>query len=107
MAGRAFLAFILFFLIANPLTYQVTRKVFGGIASTDGLPTQVGVLLHAFVFVMLSKFVMRRFSGYKGRPGDRDAGAAHAAAAEAIRQRLAREMAQKDRCMYKYGAEFR
>jgi hypothetical protein len=68
MAGRAFLAFILFFLIANPLTYKVTRKVFGGIASTDGLPTQVGVLLHAFVFVMLSKFVMRRFSGYKGNP---------------------------------------
>jgi len=64
MAGRAFLAFILFFLIANPLTYKVTRKVFGGIASTDGLPTQVGVLLHAFVFVMLSKFVMRRFAGY-------------------------------------------
>jgi hypothetical protein len=24
----------------------------------------VGVLLHAFVFVMLSKFVMRRFAGY-------------------------------------------
>ena len=66
MAGRAFLAFILFFLIANPLTYKVTRKVFGGIASTDGLPTQVGVLLHAFVFVMLSKFVMRRFSSYGG-----------------------------------------
>jgi hypothetical protein len=45
----------------------VTRKVFGGIASPDGLPTQVGVLLHAFVFVMLSKFVMRRFSGYASR----------------------------------------
>jgi len=66
MAGRAFLAFIIFFLIANPLTYKVTRKVFGGIASPDGMPTQVGVLLHAFVFVMLSKFVMRRFSGYGG-----------------------------------------
>jgi len=64
MGGRAFLTFILFFLIANPLTYKVTRKVFGGIASTDGMPTQVGVLLHAFVFVMLAGFLMRRFSRY-------------------------------------------
>lgn len=64
MAGRAFLAFILFFLIANPLTYKITRRAFSGIASADGMPTQAGVLVHAFVFVLLSKFVMRRFSGY-------------------------------------------
>jgi hypothetical protein len=64
MAGRAFLAFILFFLIANPLTYKITRRAFSGIASADGMPTQAGVLVHAFVFVILSKFVMRRFSGY-------------------------------------------
>ena len=64
MGGRAFLAFILFFLVANPLTYKITRGVFSGIASPDGLPSQVGVLLHAFVFVMLSKFVMGRYSRY-------------------------------------------
>jgi len=64
MGGRAFLTFILFFLIANPLTYKVTRRVFGGIASPDGLPSQVGVLLHAFVFVMLAGFLMRRYSRY-------------------------------------------
>jgi hypothetical protein len=64
MAGRAFLAFILFFLVANPLTYKITRRAFSGIASTDGMPTQAGVLVHAFVFVLLSKFVMRRFSRY-------------------------------------------
>jgi len=64
MAGRAFLTFILFFLIANPLTYKITRRAFSGIASADGMPTQAGVLVHAFVFVMLAKFVMRRFSRY-------------------------------------------
>ena len=103
MAGRAFLAFILFFLIANPLTYQVTRKVFGGIASTDGLPTQVGVLLHAFVFVMLSKFVMRRFSGYKGGAGTANAAMrARLQAEDALR---AVQQTQRDRCMAKYGAQ--
>ena len=64
MAGRAFLAFILFFLVANPLTYKITRRAFSGIASADGMPTQAGVLVHALVFVLLSKFVMRRFSRY-------------------------------------------
>lgn len=58
------LPFLLFFMIANPLTYKMTRKVFGGIASPEGLPTQVGVLLHAFVFVMLLKFVLKRLSQY-------------------------------------------
>jgi hypothetical protein len=28
------------------------------------MPTQVGVLLHAFVFVMLAGFLMRRYSRY-------------------------------------------
>jgi len=64
MGGRAFLTFILFFLVANPLTYKITRRAFSGIASADGIPTQVGVLLHAFVYVMLAGFLMRRYSRY-------------------------------------------
>jgi hypothetical protein len=64
MGGRAFLTFILFFLVANPLTYKITRRAFSGIASTDGMPTQAGVLVHALVFVLLARFLMRRFSRY-------------------------------------------
>ena len=58
------LKFILFFLLANPAAYKLTRKAVGGIASPDGLPTQLGVLVHALVFVLLMRFLYRRFSRY-------------------------------------------
>jgi len=58
------LAFLLFFLVANPMTYKLTRQAIGGLASPDGLPTQAGVLVHALVFVLLMKFIKRRFSRY-------------------------------------------
>jgi hypothetical protein len=54
------LAFVLFFLIANPMTYKLTSKlpVVGGmITDASGKPTQVGVLIHALVFVLLMHFV--------------------------------------------------
>ena len=61
---RFLLALALFFVIANPAMFKLTRKVFGGmVASTDGLPTQAGVLLHALVFVLAGRFV-GRFSRY-------------------------------------------
>lgn len=50
------LAFILFFLVANPMTYSVTGSlpVLGPyITDNYGMPTQVGVLVHALVFVLL------------------------------------------------------
>ena len=58
------LKFILFFLLANPAAYKLTRKAVSGIASPDGLPTQLGVLVHALVFVLLMRFLYRRFSRY-------------------------------------------
>ena len=58
------LKFILFFLLANPAAYKLTRKAVSGIASADGLPTQLGVLVHALVFVFALRFLYRRFSGY-------------------------------------------
>jgi len=66
MPGRIIIPFIAFFLISNPMTYKITRSISGAIASPEGLPTQVGVLLHALVFVLLVKFLMRLFrrSGY-------------------------------------------
>ena len=61
---RFLLALALFFVIANPALFKLTRKVFGSVvASPEGLPTQAGVLLHALVFVLAGRFV-GRFSRY-------------------------------------------
>lgn len=62
---KFFLALLLFFIVANPATFKLTRKVLGAIASPDGLPTQLGVAVHALVYVLLTGFVMRRFSRYE------------------------------------------
>ena len=41
----------LFAVIASPMTYRLTRDVFGGwVASPSGCASQSGVLLHAAVF---------------------------------------------------------
>jgi hypothetical protein len=65
---RFLLAVALFFVIANPALFKLTRKVFGSVvASADGLPTQAGVLLHALVFVLAGRFV-GRFSRYADEP---------------------------------------
>jgi hypothetical protein len=61
---RFLLAVALFFVIANPAMFKLTRKVFGSmVASAEGLPTQAGVLLHALVFVLAGRLV-GRFSRY-------------------------------------------
>jgi hypothetical protein len=47
-------AFI-FFLIACPEMFQLTRRFFGqAIASPTGCPTTAGVALHAFVFFLVT-----------------------------------------------------
>ena len=49
---KFFLALLLFFIVANPATFKLTRKVLGAIASPDGLPSQLGVAVHALVYVL-------------------------------------------------------
>lgn len=45
---------IVFFIVANPKTFQVVRKMFGSvIASPTGCATQVGVLVHSVVFFLV------------------------------------------------------
>jgi len=52
--------FITFFVVANPCTFKLTRKVLGSwIAAADGLPTTAGLLLHALVFVLLAHFLSK------------------------------------------------
>jgi hypothetical protein len=58
--------FIVFFLVANPETFKLTRSLFGGwVGSTYGVPSNLGLLLHALVFVLLSTFVWRLVYGKK------------------------------------------
>lgn len=58
--------FIVFFLVANPETFKMTRSLFGGwVGSTYGVPSNLGLLLHALVFVLLSCFVTTLVYGKK------------------------------------------
>ena len=55
-------AFATFFLVANPMTYALTSKlplVGGFIADARGQPTQIGVLIHALVFVLLYAYIKK------------------------------------------------
>jgi len=52
--------FVLFFLVANPMTYDLTSKlplVGDYITDAQGKPTQIGVLIHALVFCLLMHYV--------------------------------------------------
>ena len=56
-------------LVANPATYKFVRGILGGwVANSDGVATLAGLVLHAFVYVLLTGFVLMMFmpksSGY-------------------------------------------
>jgi len=56
--------FIVFFLVANPETFKLTRSLLGGwVGSTYGVPSNMGLLLHALVFVLLCTFVWQLVYG--------------------------------------------
>ena len=58
--------FITFFVVANPATFKLTRKVLGSwVAAADGLPTTAGLLMHALVFVLLAHFLWKLMKGPK------------------------------------------
>ena len=58
--------FIVFFLVANPETFKLTRSLFGSwVGSTYGVPSNLGLLLHALVFVLLCTFVWQLVYGKK------------------------------------------
>jgi hypothetical protein len=58
--------FIVFFLVANPETFKLTSSLLGSwIANSSGLPSNLGLLLHALVFVLLSCFVSSLVYGKK------------------------------------------
>ena len=58
--------FVVFFAVANPATFKLTRSVAGSwVAAADGLPTTAGLLLHALVFVIVAHFLWRLVFGKK------------------------------------------
>jgi hypothetical protein len=65
---------VVFFLVANPATFKIVRKVLGSwVASADGLATPAGLVLHAAVFVALAIFLpkaLMRASGYEAEAED-------------------------------------
>lgn len=72
--GFYVIPFLAYVFVANPATYKIVRKVLGGwVANAEGLATFPGLLLHAFVFVLLVSLLMRFFpqvSGFDGAPID-------------------------------------
>jgi hypothetical protein len=61
LKGKASLhAALLFFLVANPATFQLMRSVLGAwVASDGGCPTGPGLILHAVVFGLLTFLIMK------------------------------------------------
>lgn len=56
--------FITFFIVANPETFKLVRSLAGDwVASSYGVPTTAGLLLHSVVFVLLCTFLWRIFYG--------------------------------------------
>jgi hypothetical protein len=51
----AMMSALIFFVVANPQTYRVVRRILGPvIASPTGCPTQVGVFIHSVVFLLVT-----------------------------------------------------
>ena len=53
------LSALVFIVIAHPQTFLLVRKSVGGwVASDAGCPTRKGLLLHAFVFMIITYLMM-------------------------------------------------
>lgn len=45
---------LIFYVVSNPVTYRVVRRILGSfIATPNGSPTQVGILVHTVVFMAI------------------------------------------------------
>ena len=52
------LSVAIFFLVANPLTYKLTTKIFGPWVAHQGCPTFPGFLLHVLVYGLITRGIM-------------------------------------------------
>ncbi len=53
----SFLSAMIFFLVANPVTFRFVNSIIPGVAK-DGCPTAFGFMLHTFVFFLVSFALM-------------------------------------------------
>ena len=58
---------LLFFIIANPALFKMTRALGGWVASPEGCPKAGGLLLHAVVFAVVTRFIMKSLRRRKMR----------------------------------------
>ena len=52
---------LIFLLVVNPYTYNLTNSLLGGIIgpiARNGCPTMVGLILHTVVYVLLVRYSM-------------------------------------------------
>jgi hypothetical protein len=57
----SFFSALIFILVVNPYTYNLTNKLFSGILgpiARNGCPTSVGILLHTVVYILLIRYSM-------------------------------------------------
>ncbi len=57
----ALIVTLVFLLISNSYTYQLTQQIFGqiiGIADVVGCPTMMGLVLHTVVFLIIVRILM-------------------------------------------------
>lgn len=45
---------LIFYIISNPVTYRIVRRILGSfIATPNGSPTQIGIIVHTAVFMVI------------------------------------------------------
>lgn len=54
---------LIFLIVVNPMTYQLTQKLFGNVIgnianASTGCPTTVGIAVHAVAFTLLLRYIM-------------------------------------------------
>lgn len=96
MWTKILILMITFFLVANPATFKIMRGVLGGwVASSEGLATPAGLVLHAAVFVGLAIFLPRALMGASGFAISKSRAAAIAAERNYNRERNAALKAER------------
>lgn len=53
---------LIFLLVVHPITYKTTQKILGGVvgklADKSGCPTNLGLIVHTLVYILLVRFSM-------------------------------------------------
>ena len=71
MWTKVMIFLIVFFIVANPATFKIMRKLLGEwVANAEGLATPAGLALHGVVLVILAMYLPRVLMTYKEHEGD-------------------------------------